>query len=76
MAAQNRLAAVQSVRYFMPMRKSGGNAPKQNYKWPWFVGAAVVLGFVLAIVWVSFAVKKIERERDFGAPLPNSAPVR
>ena len=55
------------------------NEPIENprrYTWPWFVAAAVVLGIALAIVWVSIAVKKVERERDFNAPLPNSAPVR
>ena len=58
------------------MQKPSGDAAKQNYLWPWMVGAAVVLGIALAIVWMSFAVKKVERERDFNAPLPNSAPVR
>ncbi len=58
------------------MEKKSGKAPKQNYRWPWFVGAAVVLGIALAIVWVSIAVNKVERERDVNAPLPASAPVR
>ena len=58
------------------MQKPSGNAAKRNYQWPWIVGAAVVLGIALAIVWMSFAVKKVERERDVNAPLPNSAPVR
>lgn len=58
------------------MQKKSGNAPKQKYRWPWFVGAAIVLGIALAVMWVSIAVKKIERERDVNAPLPNSAPVR
>ncbi len=56
--------------------KTGENPPKRNYQWPWIVGAAVMLGIVLAIVWMSFAVRKVERERDFNAPLPNSAPAR
>jgi hypothetical protein len=50
--------------------------PDQNYKWPWFVLAAVLLGIALAIVWMSFAVRKVERERDGSAPLPVSAPMR
>ena len=58
------------------MQKTSGHAPKQNYQWPWIVGAAVVLAIALAIVWMSVAVKKVERERDFNAPLPNSTPVR
>jgi hypothetical protein len=55
------------------------NEPKENprrYQWPWFVGAAVVLAIALAIVWMSIAVKKVERERNFNAPLPSSGPVR
>lgn len=50
--------------------------PKRNYKWPWFVLAAVLLFIALAVFWVSLAVKKEEQQRDFGAPLPASAPAR
>jgi len=58
------------------MQKPSGNSSKRNYQWPWLVGAAVVLAIALAIVWMSFAIKKVERESDVNAPLPNSAPVR
>lgn len=58
------------------MNDPGENLPKQNYQWPWFALAAAVLGIVLAIVWMYFAVKKVERERDFSAPLPSSTPAR
>lgn len=54
------------------------NEPNENprhYKWPWVVGAAVVLGIILAIVWVSIEVKNVERERDMNAPLPSSTPA-
>ena len=44
----------------------------RRYKWPWFVLAAVLLGIVLAVVWVSFAVKKVEQERNFNASFPAS----
>ena len=47
------------------------NEKPRRYKWPWFVLAAVLLSIVLAVVWVSFAVKKVERERNFNPP--NSA---
>jgi len=47
----------------------------RRYRWPWLAAAAVVLGLVLAIIWVGLAVKKVERERDLNAPLPNSAPA-
>jgi len=49
------------------------NEPNENprrYNWPWLALAAVLLGIVLAVVWVSFAVKNIERERNFSAPVP------
>ena len=46
--------------------------PKQNYKWPWFVLAAVVLFVVLAVVFVGFKARQIEQERDFNAPLPGN----
>ena len=47
--------------------------PQQNYQWPWFVGAAVVLFIVLAVVFVAFKAKQIEQQRDFNAPLPTSS---
>ena len=55
------------------------NEPNENprrYKWPWFVLAAVVLGIVLAVFWVALAAKKVQDQRDFGSPLPSSAPAR
>jgi len=51
------------------------NENPRRYRWPWLLAAAVVLGIALAIIWVSLAVKKVERERDLSAPLPNSAPA-
>jgi bacteriorhodopsin len=58
------------------MSDPADNLPKPTYKWPWFAAAAAVLAIVLAIVWMTFAVKKVESERDFSAPLPSSAPTR
>jgi hypothetical protein len=52
------------------MNEPGEISPKQNYKWPWFVLAAVVLGIVLAVLWMSFAVNREKQERDFNAPIP------
>ncbi len=51
------------------------NSPRPDYKWPWFVLAAVLLGAVLAILWVAFAAKKVASQRDF-APMPTTAPAR
>jgi hypothetical protein len=46
----------------------------RHHQWPWFVAAAVVLFVVLAVVWMSFAVRREKQERDFNAPLPSGAP--
>jgi bacteriorhodopsin len=59
------------MRQFPPM-----SDPKPKYKWPWFALAGVILFIVLAIVWMTVAVKKEERQTDFSAPLPASAPTR
>ena len=51
------------------------NSAKPNYRWPWFVLAAVLLAIVLAVLWVTVAAKKVAQQRDF-TPLPASAPAR
>jgi hypothetical protein len=50
-------------------------APRR-YRWPWVALAFVVLGIVMALIFMIVAVKKIERERDYSAPLPGTAPLR
>jgi F0F1-type ATP synthase assembly protein I len=52
------------------------NSPNRKYKWPWFVLAFVIVGFVLAVLWVALAAKKIASQRDDNSPLPASAPAR
>jgi hypothetical protein len=49
------------------------NDSPRNYNWPWFVLAAVVLGIILAVVWLGFAVHREKQERDFAAPIPTEA---
>jgi len=44
------------------------NKNPPRYRWPWFVAAAVLIGIVLAVLWVGFAVKKVEQQRNFNAP--------
>jgi hypothetical protein len=51
------------------MNEPDENLPKRTYKWPWFVLAAVVLGVVLAIVWMSYAVHRERQQRDLSAPI-------
>jgi len=47
--------------------------PRQNYKWPWLVLAAVLLFLALAVLWVGLAVKREKGEHDFNAPIPAGA---
>lgn len=42
---------------------------KPRYKWPRYVLAAVIVFFVAAIIWVVIEARKVERERDFSAPI-------
>jgi hypothetical protein len=67
------MAAFAGRRYYCFVNEPDEIPPKQNYKWPWFVAAAVILFFVLAIVWMTIAVKREERERNFSAPIPTGA---
>jgi hypothetical protein len=46
------------------------DVPKRTYQWPWFLLAGVLLGIVLAVIWVGFAAHREKEERDFNAPLP------
>ena len=58
------------------MDEPNGDAPPQKYRWPWFAAGMVLLGIVLAVVFMVVAVKKLQRERDFSAPPASSTPVR
>ena len=55
------------------IRMEDQNENPPCYRWPWFVLAAVLLFVVLTVVWVSFAVKKVERERNVSASVPAGA---
>jgi len=52
------------------MDEQNGIPPGRNYKWPWFVLAAILLFVALAIVWMGFAANRERQERDFNAPIP------
>jgi hypothetical protein len=58
------------------MNEPGETPLKPTYKWPWFVLAAVLLFVALAIVAMKIAVNRERQERNYNAPLPNSAPMR
>ncbi|MFZ0828624.1 MAG: hypothetical protein WAO02_14485 [Verrucomicrobiia bacterium] len=57
------------------LRVGDQNDNSPRYRWPWFVLAAFLLGVVLAIAWMSFAVHRERQERDLYSPLPG-APAR
>jgi hypothetical protein len=43
------------------------------YRWPWFLLGAVILAILLAIIWMSYAVKKTRTIRDLTFPPTNAA---
>jgi hypothetical protein len=46
------------------------DSDRPHYRWPKFLLAGVILGIVLAIIWVSFAVRNVRQTHDPFAPLP------
>ncbi|HVV00236.1 MAG TPA: hypothetical protein VHH88_02670 [Verrucomicrobiae bacterium] len=42
--------------------------PPVRYKWPWFLAAFVLLGILLAILWMSFAVERVRIIRNANEP--------
>jgi hypothetical protein len=50
------------------MNEPSSLPPKRRYRWPWVVLAAFLLWVLLAIVWMSAAVRHVEQQRDFSAP--------
>jgi hypothetical protein len=64
-------ASVTSRRY-NESRMDNPNENPRRHRWPWLVLAAFLLGVALAVLWISFEVRKVERERDVNAPLPAS----
>jgi hypothetical protein len=65
-----QMAAVAGRHYNCFVNEPDEIPPKQNYKWPWFVAAAVLLFVALAVVFVSFKAHQIREERNFNAPIP------
>jgi hypothetical protein len=51
--------------------------PPQRYVWPRYVLAAVVLGIVLAVFWMSILVRRVHEQReDMTWPTNNAEPMR
>jgi hypothetical protein len=49
---------------------SGEHHPPQRYRWPWMVLGAVILGIIMAVLWMSREVDRMRRIRDLNAPNP------
>jgi len=56
------------------MEPSPANATGRSYRWPWFVWGAVILAILLAIVWMSYAVKRTRMIRDLNSPTNSVLP--
>jgi C4-dicarboxylate-specific signal transduction histidine kinase len=48
------------------------STPKTTYRWPWFVLAGLIVAVVLAVVWMSYAVKRTRMIRDLNSPSNNT----
>jgi hypothetical protein len=46
----------------------GAAKPRRRYVWPWFVLAAIVLGIILAVLWMSQEIARTRRIRDANSP--------
>jgi len=53
-----------------------GSTPRQKpaYRWPWFVLGAFVLAVILAVVWMSYEVKRTRMIREFNSSSTNMIP--
>ena len=55
------------------MNESSGKDSQPRYTWPWFVLAAFLLAVALAVLWLSFEVRRLRRQRD---PFQYAPPAR
>jgi hypothetical protein len=72
-STENKWRRSQITATIVFVNKQDEIPPGRNYRWPWFVLAAVLLFVALTIVWMSFAVKRERQERDFSTPIPTGA---
>jgi len=52
--------------------------PSRRHVWPWFVLAALILGGVLAVIWMRAEIRRMELRRSYqyDQPITNSAAPR
>ena len=55
-----------------PVPNNTQGEPKRRYIWPWFLLAAILLGIALAILWMSFEIKRTKRNRELSSPQSHS----
>src|SRR2546426_10715854 len=48
----------------------------RQYRWPWFVLAAVLLGIVLMVLWVLGAVRRVKQIKESTGHSASAAPGR
>ena len=46
---------------------------KRRYTWPWFVLAGVVLGIILAVLWMSREIERTRKLREWNSTSPPAA---
>jgi len=51
-----------------PDPEQGHKPSQRHYRWPLFVIAGVVLGILLAVLWLSFEIRRTERIRQLNSP--------
>ena len=56
-----------------PPEPKDATTPPLAYKWPRYALGAVVLAIILAVVWMSYAVKRTRMIRDLNMPGTNSS---
>lgn len=56
------------MRRRMDEQNEGNQRPR--YTWPWFVLGGVVLGIVLAVIWMTVLVRRTREERENAWPPP------
>jgi len=39
--------------------------PKPGYLWPWFLLAGVLLGVLLAVIWITAEVRRLKEQRQY-----------
>jgi len=51
-----------------PDPEQGHKPSQRHYRWPLFVIAGVVLAILLAVLWLSFEIRRTERIRQLNSP--------